>query len=115
MNMPGFNAEASLRRTMLGYEMIWSFDQLGNMVWPQLWCDPTCLDNCLDPSDCDELPTPQARAACRQAAARCRIHCCCPTPPTCGPCTPTGRCNPDCTPIRTQSCTDCHGHFTQTC
>ena len=119
MNLPGFSAEASLQRIGLAYNMTWSFDQLGNAVWPQV-CDQTCLDNCEsncpDPGDCSDLP-PKLQAQCRAAALACIRACirkCCPIcTVTCGQCT-GGSCNsyPGCGPVPlsgTQTCTDCHG------
>src|SRR6266481_7480257 len=108
MNMPGFTAEASLYPGV-GYALSAGLFGPGGAIVPQLYCDPVCQDNCPDPADCSDLPTPQARAACVRAALACRRGCCCPSPPTCGPCTPTGTCNTNCTPIRNQTCTDCHG------
>jgi hypothetical protein len=119
MTLPGFSAETSLQRTVLAYNMAWGFDQMGNVIWPQV-CDQTCLDNCEancpDPGDCSDLP-PQLQARCRAAAAACLRACvrkCCPIcTVTCGQCT-GGSCNPypNCGPVPlsgTQTCTDCHG------
>jgi len=79
MTMPGFNAEASIQKTVLVYKMAWGWDRLGDTVSPQLHCDEGCLDdcqsNCPDPGDCSDLPNPQARARCLRAAVACLRAC----------------------------------------
>ena len=98
MNLPGFSAEASLQRIGLAYNMAWVFDEMGNVVRPQV-CDQTCLDdcesNCLDPGDCSDLP-PQSRGQCLAQVAACRRACikrCCPPPPPTCTCTTTRHCS----------------------
>ena len=105
MSLPGFNAEASFCGGMLGYEAAWSFDPLGNRVFPQFCDDPTCLNDCdascFTAADCQELP-PALRARCLAQAIACYRacfrQCClpCATPPVC-----TRQCE--------LSCTNCHG------
>ncbi len=82
MNIPGFNAEASLYHVKGLYSAIEMIAQTPNAVLPQI-CNLDCLDNCasncLDPGDCVDLP-PKYQAACRRAAiaclTRCRRRCC---------------------------------------
>ena len=79
MSMPGFTADASLYTTRQQYRQAGSIDQVGAVVQPAYHCNPTCLSNCvdlcIDPSDCWDLPNPQARASCLRAAAACRAAC----------------------------------------
>ena len=112
MNMPGFTAEIGLGRAGWGYQETENFRHTDNAITPQA-CDPVCLDDCGDPSDCFDLP-PAQRAQCSAAIARCRRGCC---PPSCGPCKP-GPCNPDCSRQPSQrACrnTVTGGTFTEPC
>lgn len=128
MNLPGFSAEASIRRMVLAHNLVWEFDRLRNVVWPQqINCDQTCLDACElpcpDAGDCPDGP-PDLRNQCiRDVMAchsACRRQCCSTCTVTCGPCT-GGSCSPypNCGPVPssgTQTCTDCHGATTtQSC
>lgn len=112
LNIPGFTAEAALYRMGLSYWNSGDISPAGDFLTPQA-CDPVCLDNCGDPSDCNDLP-PALRARCRAAVARCDRGCC---PPSCGPCTP-GPCNPDCSrqpSTRTCRNTNTGSTFTEPC
>jgi hypothetical protein len=54
MNMPGFNAAASLQRVVVPYRMAWSSKQSRNTIRPQLGtCNQQCLEICRQ--DCLEL------------------------------------------------------------
>ena len=82
MNMPGFNAEASLCRTRAPYSANGILGQARGTVRPQFGFNSTCLDDCeaLCPSvfDCSDAPSSQ-RAACLRFVAicptRCRANC----------------------------------------
>src|SRR6185312_2579286 len=116
MNIPGFTAEASLYRLGLSYQSAGDFSHMDGILIPQA-CDPVCLDNCGDPSDCDPDLPPRQRAACLAELRAC-VRRCCPTPPppVCDPCPPP-TCNSDCSQNpRTRTCHRSDGTtFTQSC
>ncbi len=78
MSTPGFSAEASLYTGGGHYIALRGFGQRDGTVLPQRICDEDCLDacndQCLDPSDCYDLPLP-LRRRCLQIAARCHLGC----------------------------------------
>jgi len=110
MNIPGFTAEASIYKMGWLYFAASDFGLTESGIFPQ-GCDPVCLDNCGDLSDCDDPDlTPKTRAACRAHIIACRRRCCpTPPPPRCDPCVP-GPCSFDST-----SCTASRGPGTQLC
>jgi hypothetical protein len=125
MNLPSYNAEASLYRSTVNYQSVCvggkgpGFGQEASWLVPQLpplpngggGCKPHFGPCTVPDSTC---PTGFSRVICG-TDCECDTFCCTkPCPVTCGPCT-GGQCNayPNCGPVPgsgTQNCTDCHGN-----
>jgi hypothetical protein len=76
MTMPGFDAEASLYRTLTLYSASRLLGQAGGAVRPQSGCDWTCVDDCsADCDDCWELPQGPLRTACYRGVQACNNRC----------------------------------------
>ena len=83
MSMPGFTAENALGPARGRYHANARYQAEGHFVHPALSCKQPCmvdcLDHCIAPNDCFDVPATD-RAACLQYAdacvSNCKRHCC---------------------------------------